>query len=145
MTEKEKPPVFLSGGMRPGLPPTPVGLPRAEDVVPGSVMLDGAGVRWRATGGEWTRVVIVTGREHRALAIRTGVVGALTLLALVGLIAIAITALVGNSTVPVLSVAPFIIVGAALGSWWTRLRRRSRAQEVVPESLPPEQRGPASR
>ncbi|MFJ3392525.1 hypothetical protein [Leifsonia aquatica] len=133
MAENDEHPVFLSGGMRPGLTPTPVGLPRAEDVVPGSVMLDGAGIRWRATASEWVRVVLVTGREHRSLVIQARIVGVITLVFLVAVIVIAAVALAAHSTVPVVSVGPVIIVGAALGYWWTRLRRRLKAQEVAPE------------
>ncbi|WP_025156757.1 hypothetical protein [Leifsonia aquatica] len=133
MGENEREPVFLSGGMRPGPASTPVGLPSADDVVPGSVVLDASGNRWRATGTEWVRVDIVTGREHRALVLRTRIVGAVSLAGFLVLVGTGILLIVDRGAVPVLGIAPVLLIACGFGYAWTRMRRRLAGQEVVPE------------
>lgn len=134
MSEKNDEPVFLSGGMRPGEPSAPVGLPAAASVLPGSVMLDSAGTRWRATDAEWVRSAIVTAREHRVLAIRVGLIGVAALAAFLVVAGLAIAALLGRFDIPVVTAAVPLITGLALAYAWTRGRRRLAAQDVVPES-----------
>lgn len=136
MADRDNEPVFLSGGMRAGEPPRPQGLPGAEAVVRGTVMLDTAGERWRSTGTDWVHVVIVTEREHRTLVVRTLVVGGVALLAFAFVAVIGVGAVFAHSTVPVLGIAPLLVVACGFGFWWTRLRRRLASQDVVPGERP---------
>ncbi|WP_223694907.1 hypothetical protein [Leifsonia poae] len=133
MTDQDREPLFLSGGMRPGVSCAPVALPNAEDVLPGSVMLDVTGLRWRATSTAWVPVVIVTSLEHRALARRTHLIGGVSLAAFALIVAIGVVALVGHALIPTLAALPLFAVAVGFGFWWSRLHQRLVAQDVVPE------------
>ncbi|MEO7015898.1 MAG: hypothetical protein ABI130_04305 [Leifsonia sp.] len=133
MTDQRPDPVFLSGGMRPGLRPVPLSLPNAEDVQPGSVMLDAAGNQWRATDLTWVHVVIVTAREHHTLAAWARVVGVLAAVAFIAIVAVGVTTAVEHTATPLISVLPLFIVAFGAGWGWRRLRRRLAGQEIAPE------------
>ncbi|MFF2051844.1 hypothetical protein ACFVU2_09615 [Leifsonia sp. NPDC058194] len=132
MTDQKPDPVFLSGGLRHGLPAAPVGLPKAEDVQPGSVALDLDGVRWRATDSTWVRVVIVTAREHRRLIVWTVACGLVSLAAFAAIATIGVVEVAAGSAIPIMEALPLFVVALGAGWAWTRLRRRAASQDVAP-------------